>query len=220
MGSIDRLQVLAGRTICVVDDSPDDRWAAKRALAGTECSLLEYSDARSFLADVPRLAGACVMLDVRMPGMNGLDVLAALPPPRPIAILVVTGEGGLSTAVEAMKLGAHDFIEKPYATATVVPAICRAITWLDENLHMAEAIDDARRRLSLLSGREGEVLEALTRGLQSKVIAYELSISARTVEVYRTKLLDRLGVRTLSEALHLRFTALLQTQPRVPVSKA
>jgi two-component system response regulator FixJ len=126
-----------------------------------------------------------------------------------LPVIVMTGEGDIHTAVRAMKAGAADFLEKPYSDHTLLTAIEAAFA--DEHrLNRDNEIEDAARRIALLSPREGEVLDALLAGRPNKLIAYQLGISVRTVEVHRARMMERLGLRQLAEAIRLAVLARLR----------
>jgi two-component system response regulator FixJ len=160
----------------------------------------------AFLAVAPGLSSGCVLLDVRMPGMDGLTLLAKLDNHLPV--VVMTGQGDVQTAVRAMKAGAVDFIEKPYEDEVLIKAIELALLLPRQSDRNREA-SEAAQRVAALSPRERQVLDALVAGRPNKVIAYDLGISARTVEVHRARMMERLGVRQLAEAIRLAVMARL-----------
>jgi len=157
---------------------------------------------------VRNAAEGCILLDVRMPQMDGLEVQKELNE-RGIAmpVIILTGHGDVSIAVSAMKAGAVDFIEKPFEKAVLLAAIESAFERLADVEGRATRAADATIRIAALSGREQDVLKGLARGLPNKTIAYDLGISPRTVEVHRANLMTKLGVRSLSEALRIAFSA-------------
>jgi two-component system response regulator FixJ len=158
---------------------------------------------------VPHLDPGVVLLDFHMPGTNGIDVLAALRKNHgsKFATIMLTGEGNVTLAVQAMKAGALDFIEKPYDVTTLLDVVDTAFTRLEQENVALEHSAGARARIGALSPRERDVLMGLIEGRANKVIAYELDISPRTVEVYRAKLMTKLDVRSLPEALRIAFAA-------------
>ena len=150
----------------------------------------------------------CILLDIRMPDMDGLEVQRELAA-RGIAmpVIVLTGHGDVATAVEAMKNGASDFIEKPFEKAVLLEAIERASERLARAEESSASEREAKVRIAALTARERDVLRELARGHPNKTIAYDLGISPRTVEVHRANVMTKLGVRSLSEALRIAFAA-------------
>jgi two-component system response regulator FixJ len=166
----------------------------------------------AFLEAVPRLSEGCVLLDVRMPKLDGLAVQAQLAKLEcSLPVIVITGQGDVQTAVRAMKAGAVDFIEKPFDDQVLIDAIEAALSRSGRLQPGREAIE-AVERLAALSPREREVLDALMAGHPNKVIAYDLGISVRTVEVHRARMMHRLGVRQLAEAIRLAVIARMVPQ--------
>jgi two-component system response regulator FixJ len=199
----------AERTVHVVDDDAAVRRSIERLLHTAGFAVVSYEGPTAFLDAAPRLSGGCVLLDVRMPEMNGLELQARL---RDLVVtlpvIVMTGQGDVQTAVRAMKAGAVDFIEKPFDDETLVTAIEAALAKGGRTDPDHEAAD-AARRVARLSRREREVLDALMAGRPNKVIAFDLGISIRTVEVHRAHMMERLGVRQLAEAIRLAVLARL-----------
>jgi two-component system response regulator FixJ len=143
-----------------------------------------------------------------MPDMDGLEVQAALRDRGILLpVIIMTGHGDINLAVQAMKAGAVDFIEKPFGRATLLGALEQGFARLDRVSRQRARGEEAARRLAALTRRERDVLQGLARGHPNKAIAYELGISPRTVEIHRAKLMSRLGVGSLSEALRLAFAA-------------
>jgi len=160
------------------------------------------------LKTAPELEPGCILLDIRMPGMDGLEVQEALRSKGvTLPVIIMTGHGDVSLAVQAMKAGAVDFIEKPFEKAVLISAIDQALDQLKRSAASRERSDEALVRLQALTPREREVLDGLAKGLPNKTIAYDLGISPRTVEIHRANLMSKLGARSLSEALRLAFAA-------------
>ena len=195
------------RTVQIVDDDVAVRRSVERLLDAAGFRPISYKSAPAFLAAASELSTGCLLLDIRMPGMDGFEVLARLnemkfhPP-----IIVMTALGDVSTAVRAMKAGAVDFIEKPYNDDVLVTAIETALAGTDAQDRKREA-EDAAARIATLSQREREVLNALMAGHANKVIAFDLGISVRTVEVHRARMMERLGTKHLAEAVRLAVLA-------------
>jgi two-component system, LuxR family, response regulator FixJ len=201
----------AERTVHVVEDDAAVRRSLKHLLDAAGFRAVPYESPMAFLAAAPSLSSGCVLLDVRMPGMDGLTLQARLAKlDNHLPVVMMTGQGDVQSAVRAMKAGAVDFIEKPYDDEVLVNAIELALSlprWSDRNREAAEAA----QRVAALSPRERQVLDALVAGRPNKVIAYDLSISVRTVEVHRARMMERLGVRQLAEAIRLAVMARLAT---------
>jgi two-component system response regulator FixJ len=142
-----------------------------------------------------------------MPGASGLDVLHALDGNSGFVPIILTGQGNVSLAVQAMKAGALDFIEKPYEADQLLQIVDSAFARLEADTDAAARVDQASAKIARLSPRETDVLKGLIEGRSNKVIAYELDISPRTVEIYRANLMEKLEVRSLSEALRVAFAA-------------
>ena len=204
----------AERTIHVVDDDAAVRLSLEQLLGSMGFATVSYTTPDAFLLEAP-VFGGCVLLDVKMPGISGLEVQARLraigfvPP-----IIVITGQGDIQTAVLAMKAGAFDFLEKPYEDEVLLAAIEAALAASPDD-HIHQAVDSARR-IARLSPREREVLDALVAGASNKVIAFDLGLSVRTVEVHRARMMERLGTRQLAEAIRLAVLATLAPPPRPP----
>lgn len=199
------------RLMYVVDDDPAVVRSLERLLDAAGFRTRSFETATAFLDAAPELPPGCVLLDIKMPGTSGLEVqirLAELGAALPVVMM--TGDGDVQSAVRAMKAGAVDYIEKPFDEDALFTAIEAAFTRVATIDSHAE-IDDAARRVATLSRREREVLYALVGGQPNKVIAYDLGLSVRTVEVHRARMMDRLGVRQLAEAVRLAVMARLSS---------
>jgi two-component system response regulator FixJ len=195
------------RTIHIVDDDPAVRRSLERLLYSAGFRTVLYENTRSFFDAAPVLSAGCVLLDVRMPEMDGLELQARLNRLGfPLPMIVMTGHGDIQTAVRAMKAGAVDFIEKPFDDVSLIAAIDSALAGSGRAFQDRE-IAEAAERIASLSPREREVLDGLVAGRQSKVIAYDLGLSVRTVEVHRARMLERLGTCRLAEAVRLAVLA-------------
>ena len=211
----------AVRAVHVVDD--DD--AVRRALAmlfrsaGTPAET--HASGLAFLEALPSLsdgAVGCVLTDVRMPGLDGLELLRRLKQGgfrRPV--VVMTAHGDVSTAVRAMKAGAVDFVEKPFDDEALLAAVEAALG--SPQASGAARADDAAERIAALSPREREVLDLLIAGKPNKLIARDLGLSPRTVEVHRARMMARLGVGSLAEAVRLAVHAEVGLRARTAASK-
>jgi two-component system response regulator FixJ len=196
-------------TVHVVDDHAAVRRSLAALLGAAGHAVALHASGEALLAEAERgLGGGCVILDVRMPGMDGLEVLAALRArPAPPPVVLVTGHADIPLAVRGMRAGAFDFVEKPYTEARILGAVEEALAAARAAGAAREHAASARRRLALLSPREAEVLALLVEGHPNKTVAARLGISPRTVEVHRAKLMEKLEVRSLPEAVRLHLLA-------------
>nr|WP_070958560.1 response regulator [Hyphomonas sp. Mor2] len=199
---------MSNRTVFLVDDDEAIRHSASFMLRHAGFLVKTFPDGISFLEQVESDQEGCILLDVRMPGMDGLAVQNALNQ-RGITmpVIVLTGHGDVPVAVEAMKSGAIEFLEKPYEKQTLVTAIENAFEQLDTQSADDRRSKDAQAKLTALTPREKEVLECLVAGLTNKGIAQALSISPRTVEIHRAHMMEKLEADSLSSALRLAFVA-------------
>ncbi|RYD62670.1 MAG: response regulator, partial [Sphingomonadales bacterium] len=166
-----------------------------------------YRSGDTFLEEVGELDPGVVLLDFHMPGSSGLDVLTTLNRNVKFVPIILTGQGNVGLAVQAMKAGALDFVEKPYDARTLMDVIDHAFAELEQGSEADARVKAAKAKIALLSPRETDTLKGLIEGRSNKVIAYELEISPRTVEIYRANLMEKLEVRSLSEALRIAFAA-------------
>lgn len=194
--------------IAVVDDDDGARLSTEWLLESAGYRVLPFADGESFLASRLLHRVTCVLLDMRMPGLSGLDVLKALAEREDVpAVLVLTGHANIPMAVAAMKLQAADFIEKPYAHATLLGAVERASAIGARARAARTRSGEARALVDALPERQRQVLAGVARGRPNKVIAWELGLSVRTVETYRAQMLDRLRVRSTAEAVRIALAA-------------
>jgi len=196
------------RTIHLVDDDEAIRRSASFMLRTSGYLVKTHESGVQFLNNVDRIEPGCILLDVRMPGMDGIEVQQALRE-RGIflPVIVMTGHGDVNVAVQAMKAGAVDFIEKPFEKASLLSALEEGFNRLDQAGKRTERSEEAKARLEVLTAREREVLNGLVEGHPNKSIAYDLGISPRTVEIHRANVMTKLGVASLSEALRIAFAA-------------
>jgi two-component system response regulator FixJ len=201
-----------GRLVHIVDDEDAIRRSASFMLRTAGFDTRTYQSGIEFLKEVKHVDPGCVLLDVRMPGMDGLEVQRELND-RGVAlpVIVLTGHGDISIAVQAMKAGAVDFLEKPFEKAQLMVALEAGFAKLERREDAATTTHDAEVRIAALTAREREVLQGLAHGFPNKTIAYDLGISPRTVEVHRANLMTKLEVRSLSEALRIAFAAGLES---------
>ncbi|TWC97718.1 MULTISPECIES: PAS domain-containing protein [unclassified Sphingobium] len=191
----------------IVDDDVHVRAATSYLLASHGFPTEVYASAEEFL-DQANLERGCVLLDLRMPGLDGLGTMVRLAARRvTIPTIMMTGHGDLGTAVQAMKLGAIDFIEKPYQEEQLLAAITRALDLRAQERRRTEGRSDALARTAKLSPRELQVLQGLVGGLSNKGIARRLELSPRTVEMHRARMMEDLGCGSLSEAVRIAIDA-------------
>jgi two-component system response regulator FixJ len=196
------------RSIYIVDDDDAVRASLHSLLSVRPDTLIRgYRSGDAFLEAIDELEPGCVLLDFHMPGASGLDVLKAIQGKSGFVAIILTGRGDIALAVEAMKAGAQDFIEKPYQFEELSAALEKAYAKLEESHAEASRVGAAAAKLEALSARELDVLKGLIEGRSNKLIAYDLDISPRTVEIYRANVMTKLGVRSLSEALRIAFAA-------------
>ena len=199
---------MSNRTVFLVDDDEAIRHSASFMLRHAGFAVKTYPDGISFLEQVSEENAGCILLDVRMPGMDGLAVQNALNS-RGInmPVIILTGHGDVPVAVEAMKGGAVEFLEKPYEKKALVSAIESAFVLLDNQSADDKRSVEAKAKLTSLTPREMEVLESLVAGLTNKGVAQALSISPRTVEIHRAHMMEKLQAESLSSALRIAFLA-------------
>ena len=199
--------------VYVIDDEAPIRDSLAMLLRSVGLASSLFSDAPSFLAVAPWHEHACVIADVRMPGMSGLELQetlrsrgAALP------VIIVTGHGDIGMAVRAMKNGAADFIEKPFNGQVLLDAVHRALARAATPPAAAAVSaegdrEDLARRIASLSPREREVMALVAEGLPNKSVATRLDLSTRTVEVHRAKVMEKMGARSLAELVRMNIAA-------------
>ena len=196
------------QTVFVVDDDQAARESLRWLLESVGYHVDCFTSALEFLESYDGSVPGCLVLDVRMPGMSGLELQNhLLERGWCLPAIIVTGHGDVPMAVRAMKAGAVDFLVKPIERALLLDAIDRAFARIDTAEGRALEEAEACRQVDLLTPRERDVLEGLAQGLPNKTIAYDLGISSRTVEVHRASIMSKLGVRTLAETLRIAFAA-------------
>jgi two-component system response regulator FixJ len=193
--------------IHIVDDDPAIRDSLATLLESLDYRVFSHDGAGAFLGANPQEAD-CLIIDVRMPGMDGLELQAELTRRGlRIPVIVMTGHAEVPLAVRAMKAGAVDFVEKPFDQAILVGAMERAIE-IGRQVGQNQKLDAAvTARLAQLTPREREVLEALVAGKPNKIIAFDLNISPRTVEIHRARVMEKMAARTLSDLVRMALSA-------------
>ena len=194
----------AAADVYIVDDDPEvgSSLAALITAHGFDVKLFPSAD--TFLtACTPDTVG-CLLADINLPRMNGLELLDIVSEKMPgLVTVILTGFGNVSGAVRAMKAGALEFIEKPYETAVLMPLIERALVLAKERHQAKAVISVLEQRLEKLTPRERDIFDHLSKGSPNKVIAYELGISPRTIEVHRTHIMEKMAARNISELIHM-----------------
>ncbi|MPZ59196.1 MAG: response regulator [Rhizobiales bacterium] len=194
--------------VYVVDDDEAMRQSLSFLLRAAKVDVQTFESATAFLEALPQIKPGCLVTDVRMPGMSGLDLLRHLRE-RKVAmpVIVITGHGDVPLAVEAMKDGAVDFLEKPFDDEVLLGSIRSALNEQVNDqgrLAMRTAITE---KLALLSARERQVLEGLVNGHPNKIIAFNLGISPRTVEIYRAHVMTKMEAASLSDLVRMALMA-------------
>ncbi|ANW03295.1 response regulator FixJ [Bradyrhizobium icense] len=194
--------------VYVIDDDEAMRDSLHFLLDSADFEVSVFETAQKFLDHLSTTEFGCVVSDVRMPGIDGVELLKRLKVSRAsLAVIIMTGHGDVPLAVEAMKLGAVDFLEKPFED-------CRLVAMIDAALRQAEAgardeamTQDIAARVAALSQRERQVMEGLVAGLSNKMIARDYNISPRTIEVYRANMMTKMQASSLSELVRLAMRA-------------
>jgi two-component system response regulator FixJ len=195
---------MAENEILIVDDDVAVRDSLRTLLEASEFSVQEFDCAARLLASPHLRDGGCVVADIRMPDMDGLALQEELIRRQIcLPVIIVTGHGDVALAVRAMKAGAVDFIEKPYDETVMLDSVCRALKCSKLGRGQAVLAQNAQSRIGLLTVRERQVLAHLVAGRANKVIAYELDISSRTVEIHRAHLIEKMQARSLSDLIQL-----------------
>ena len=199
---------LSSPNVYVIDDDRDVRRSLSFLLGAAEIRSHPFGSGSDFLEALPDLEPGCVLLDLRMPQIDGFAVMAELAA-RNVdwPVIVMTGHGEVPLAVRAMKLGAVDFIEKPFSEQALLACFDPAFGLLRDRQRTGVRRREAHKRAALLTAREREVLQSLLAGQSNKEIAQALGISLRTVEMHRGNMMDRLGASSLAEALTLAMEA-------------
>lgn len=189
-------------TVYVVDDDDAVRDALGALLGSVRLPCRAFASAEAFLAEVHRTMRGCLLLDVRMPGMSGLDLQRLLQEQGIVLpVVIITGHGDVPMAVRALKAGASDFIEKPFNEQELLDRIQKYLKDERESWQARQAREDAAARFAHLTPREMMVMEMIAAGGHTKRIAAQLGIQGRTVDVHRFNIMRKAGVRTLAELL-------------------
>lgn len=192
----------------IIDDDDAVRHSLEFLLRSAQLDVRSYESAKTFLAALPGIKSGCVITDVRMPEMTGIDLLRHLREIKnSLPVIVITGHGDVPLAVEAMKIGAVDFFEKPFDDDLLLASVRSALNRLKEDTHREAERAAISQRLATLSNRERDVLNGLVAGNPNKTIAYDLGISPRTVEIYRANVMTKMQAGSLSELVRMALVA-------------
>lgn len=195
-------------TVFIVDDDEAVRDSLKMMLESTGLAVEIFGTAEEFLASYDRSTTGCLLSDVNLPDMSGLELQQKLAHEGGnLPVIIMTGYGDIPIAVKAMKAGAVEFIEKPFKRDVVVSIIQEALKHAKQPSELPSANEELTARISLLTPREQEVLEQLVIGHPNKIIAYELGISPRTVEVYRARVMKKMAAGSLSQLIRMALEA-------------
>jgi two-component system response regulator FixJ len=197
----------ASFVVHIVDDDEAVRQSLAFLLSTVGVPVRVYDSATSFLDALPTLQSGCLITDVRMPDMTGIELIQRLKAKSiELPVIVITGHGDIPLAVEAMKSGAVDFIEKPFAEEAILRAVDAARRTLEKSGRQSEEEAAVAARLKSLSERERQVLDGLVAGNANKTIAHDLGISPRTVEVYRANLMTKMQAKSLSDLIRMTLS--------------
>lgn len=194
--------------VYVIDDDDAMRDSLHFLLGTADFHVVLFESAHQFLDTLPNADFGCVLSDIRMPGIDGLELLKRLKASRsPLPVLIMTGHGDVPLAVEAMKLGAADFLEKPFEDDRLIGMIDAALSKAEAGARSEAVTRDIAARVESLTPRERQVMDGLVAGLSNKLIAREYDISPRTIEVYRANVMTKMQAGSLSELVRLAMRA-------------
>ncbi len=196
------------RLVHVVDDDEGVRRSLDFLLSNAGYEVHRWDMAEAFLKGADKMRPACALLDIRMPGIDGLDLQQQMQEHGfNFPVIILSGHGDIALAVKAMQAGAVDFLQKPADRRIVLEAVEAAFATIADREALCNRAQWARTQLGHLTMREQEVLDGLACGYPNKTIAYDLGISPRTVEVYRANAMEKLGVNSFADALRIAFAA-------------
>ncbi len=194
--------------IYVIDDDDAVRQSLEFLLKTAGMTVRGFEHAKAFLDILPQVGHGCVITDVRMPGMSGIDLLTRLKDSNPkLPVIIITGHGDISLAVEAMKIGAIDFLEKPFDDDHLIAAVRAALNRDAGVVKRKAELGEITEKLAALSNRERQVLDGLVAGKANKSIAFDLGISPRTVEIYRANVMTKMAANSLSDLVRMAMLA-------------
>jgi len=202
------MSTMADPIIYVIDDDDAVRESLEFLLSTAGIKPRGFDSGKTFIDALPQIDSGCIVTDVRMPEITGIDVLKHVKQHKPdLPVIVITGHGDIALAVEAMKIGAVDFLEKPFDDDVLIAAVKSALTNVADNGKRKAELGEINEKLSALSNRERQVLEGLVAGQPNKSIAFDLGISPRTVEIYRANLMTKMGANSLSDLVRMAMLA-------------
>ena len=194
--------------IYVIDDDEAVRQSLEFLLKTAGIAARGFDSAKAFLDVLPEVGFGCIITDVRMPEITGIDLLRKIKEAkRDLPVIVITGHGDIGLAVEAMKIGAVDFLEKPFDDDHLLAAVRGALDREADQAKRKAEVSDIQDKLAALSNRERQVLEGLVAGNANKTIAFDLGISPRTVEIYRANLMTKMAANSLSDLVRMAMIA-------------
>jgi two-component system, LuxR family, response regulator FixJ len=198
----------ADAIVHVIDDDEAVRQSLEFLLRTAGVTARTYDSAAAFLNALPTIETGCVITDVRMPGISGIELLRRLDELQvKLPVIVITGHGDVPLAVEAMKSGAIDFFEKPYEDELLLGSVRSALDRSQQNASRDSKQAEVEARLATLTNREREVLQGLVAGKPNKIIAFDLAISPRTVEIYRANVMTKMAAASLSELVRMALVS-------------
>jgi len=194
--------------IYVIDDDDAVRQSIEFSMKTVGIAVRGFDSGKAFFEVLPDIEHGCVVTDVRMPEITGIDVLRKIHETKPdLPVIVITGHGDVPLAVEAMKLGAADFLEKPFDDDLLIESVRAALSRDADTAKRKAELSGINDKLNALSKREREVLEGLVAGKPNKTIAFDLGISPRTVEIYRANLMTKMAANSLSDLVRMAMMA-------------
>ena len=201
----------AAPTVHIIDDDQALRESLAFLLRTHQLEVRSFDSAKTFLDALPDASLGCVITDIRMPGMSGVDLLRRLKELKiGVPVIVITGHGDVPLAVEAMKIGAADFFEKPFNDDQLVASVRAALQQRQDQTKRGAERTEIEHRISKLSAREKDVLAGLIEGRANKQIAFDLGISPRTVEIYRANLMNKMQADSLSDLVRMALVVQMQ----------
>ena len=201
----------AARAVHIIDDDQALRESLAFLLRTHQLEVRCFDSAKTFVDALPDASLGCVITDIRMPGMSGIDLLRRLKELKvSVPVIVITGHGDVSLAVEAMKIGAADFFEKPFNDDQLVASVRAALQQRQDQTKRGAERTEIEHRISKLSAREKDVLAGLIEGRANKQIAFDLGISPRTVEIYRANLMNKMQADSLSDLVRMALVVQMQ----------